>query len=161
MPLDTIGSRRFDMRRPTRAAATVLTAAALLGAAAWAQLGLRSPQSVRLGLSVISQVVANTGRLIAAGRYAELPAQANELDAGIASLQRGLGDQPSSFKTKLVPIIAQLRVASGAMREAATHHRESMLPVVHDQLAQAVSDLVALFPQNLRPATGAVRPRSD
>lgn len=146
------------MHRPTRAAAILLTAATLLGANAWAQLGFRAPESVRLGLSVMSQVVANTGRLIAAGRYAELPAQANEIEAGIASLRRGLGDQPSSFQMKLVPLIAQLRVASGAMTEAATHHRESMLPIVHDQLAQAVSALIALFPQSLRPAASSSHP---
>ncbi|MGH8150549.1 MAG: hypothetical protein ACRETB_11330 [Steroidobacteraceae bacterium] len=135
----------------TRPASVLVTAGLLLGAAAWAQMPFKSPQSVRLGLSVMSQVVANCGRLIAAGHYAEIPAQANELEAGIASLQRGLGDQPQPFESQLVPLIAQLRVASGALREAATHHRESMLPVVRDQLAETVQSIVALFPENLRP----------
>jgi hypothetical protein len=155
MPVLNIRSRRLDMRRPNRATALLLAVTLLLGASARAQLGFKAPESVRLGLSVLSQVVANTGRLIAAGRYEELPSQAREVEAGIDSLQRGLGDQPQAFETKLVPIIAELRVASGAMSEAATHDRTAMLPVVHDQLAQAVSALIELFPRNLRPAAHA------
>lgn len=146
------------MPRLTRAASVVAMAGWLLGTCAWAQAPLKSPESVRVGLSVMSQVVANCGRLIAAGRYAEIPAQASELEAGIASLQRGLGEQPPSFTSRLVPLIAQLRVASGALREAATHHRESMLPVVRDQLAEAVQSIIALFPQSVRPAAHASEP---
>ncbi len=146
----------LDMRRPIPAALAVLTAV-LLSASASAQTVFKAPDSVRLGLSVMSQVVASSGRLIAAGHYTELPAQANEIDAGIASLQRGLGEQPSSFIMKLTPLIAQLRVACGAMREAATHDRASMLPLVHDQLAEAVTSIIELFPENVRPAPLAAR----
>lgn len=152
--------RRLDMRRLIRPASLFLIAAALLGTNAWAQLGFKAPQSVRLGLSVMSQVVANSGRLIAARRYGKLPGEARELEASIDSLQRGLGPQPPAFKKQLVPLIAQLRVASGALREAATHHRASMLPLVHDQLAQAVSKLIALFPEDVRPRPAAAGHRT-
>lgn len=149
------------MRRPILAASIALAASLLLGPIARAQLAFPAPESIRLGLSVLAQVVASTGRMIAAGRYAQLPAQSNELEAGIESVLRGVGDPPPAFKTQLVPLIAQLRVASGALREAATHHRESMLPVVHDQLAEAVQSLISLFPENLRPPASAGEPKKD
>jgi hypothetical protein len=140
------------MHRPARAASMLPAIGLLLGAAVCAQTAFRAPESIRVGLSVMSQVVESTGRLIAAGRYDQLPAESSEFEAGLTALQQGLGDQPSPLRTKIEPLLARARVAASAMSEAVAAHRDSMLPVAHDQLADAVQSIIALFPESLRPA---------
>ncbi len=146
------------MRRLVCIAKAFLAAGALLATAVHAQMAFRAPESVRVGLSVMSQVVDTTGRLIAAKRYEQLPAESNEFQAGVTSLEQGLGDQPTQFKLQIEPLLARARVAASAMSEAVTSHRESMLPVAHDQLADAVQSLIALFPPSLRPQADAGKP---
>ncbi len=143
------------MRRSACVASLLAAAGLLLAAAVCAQSAFRAPESIRVGLSVMSQVVENTGRLIAAGRYDQLPAESNEFEAGMTALEQGLGDQPSPFKTRIDPLLARARVAASAMSEAVASRRDSMLPVAHDQLADAVRSIIALFPESLRPAAGA------
>ncbi len=139
------------MHRPARAASMLPAIGLLLGAAVCAQTAFRAPESIRVGLSVMSQVVENTGRLIAAERYDQLPAESREFEAGMTALQQGLGDQPSQLRTQIEPLLARARVAASAMSEAVAAHRDSMLPVTHDQLADAVRSIIALFPESLRP----------
>lgn len=139
------------MHRPARAASILPALGLLLGAAVCAQTAFRAPESIKVGLSVMSQVVENTGRLIAAGRYDQLPAQSSEFEAGMTSLQQGLGDQPSQLRKTIEPMLARARVAASAMSEAVASHRDSMLPIAHDQLADAVQSIIALFPESLRP----------
>ncbi len=143
------------MRRPVCVATLLAAISLLLAAAVGAQTAFRTPASIRVGLSVMSQVVENTGQLIASGRYDQLPAESNEFEAGVTALEQGLGDQPSPFKTRIEPLLAKARVAASAMSEAVASHRNSMLPVAHDQLADAVQSLIALFPQSLRPPAAA------
>ncbi len=143
-----------EMPGPARIASALPALALLLAASVCAQTPLRAPQSIRIGLSVMSQVVENSGRLIAAGRYGELPAQSSEFEAGLTALEQGLGDQPSPLKASLEPLLARARVAASAMSEAVASQRDSMLPVAHDQLADAVRSIIALFPDSLRPTTG-------
>ncbi len=139
------------MRRPACVAILFTASGLLLAAGVWAQAVFRAPESVRLGLSVMSQVVENTGRLIAAGRYDQLPAESNEFEAGVTALEQGLGNPPTPFKTRIEPLLARARVAASAMSEAVASHRNSMLPVAHDQLADAVQSLIAMFPASLQP----------
>lgn len=95
--------------------------------------------------------VADSERLIASHDYGQLPRESNEFEAGLIALEQGLGDQPSPLKSKLEPLIAKARVASSAMTEAAEAHRDSMLPLAHRQLSEAVTAIIAAFPPALRP----------
>lgn len=127
-----------------------------LGAAqpAGAQSTMRSPESVKSALGILSRVVVESGKLIAAHRYDQLPRESNEFEAGLTALQQGLGNGPSPLNSKLEPLVGKARVASSAMSEAVEAHRDSMLPLAHRQLADAVSEIIASFPPDLRPAGG-------
>ncbi|MGH8261246.1 MAG: hypothetical protein ACREUG_16315, partial [Steroidobacteraceae bacterium] len=139
------------------AACAALSAGALLaGPAAQAQGTLSSPASIRAALGIMSRVVAESGRLIAARRYDQLPRESNEFEAGLIDLEQGLGNQPA-LREKLEPLVGKARIASSAMSEAVGAHRDSMIPLTHEQLADAVSEIIASFPASLRP-TG--NPRS-
>lgn len=147
------------IRGAVRFAALVLTAgiiAFMLGAgpAARAQSTMSSTESVRSALEVLSRVVAESGKLIAAHRYDQLPGESNQVEAGLAALDRGLGKGPSPLRSKLEPFVGKARIASSAMSEAVEAHRDSMLPLAHRQLADAVREIIASFPPQLRPATG-------
>lgn len=129
--------------------------------AAWAQLSLKSPDSVKVGLSVLTQVVASTGQSIATRRYDRLPAEANELEAGLDELQKGLGDPHSELSLRVGLLTAKARVAAGALSEAYRADRASMLPLAHRQLAEAVRSIIALFPERLRPVAPSHPPRNS
>jgi hypothetical protein len=139
------------------AVAGLLLGLAVLGSAARAESSLRAPEAVKLGLGILKEVVTDSGRLIAAGRYDDLPGESDRFEAGMADLQQGLGAGTSPFRKQLEPLIARARVASSAMSEAARARRTSMLPIAHEQLAQAVDALIQLFPPDLRPVSRAAR----
>lgn len=145
------------MGRPMRAATVSALAGLLLGLAALglearAQSSLRAPESVKIGLGILEEVVIDSGRLIAAEDYDALPRQADRFEAGMAALEQGLGEGASPLRKQIEPLIARARVASSAMSEAARARRTSMLPIAHQQLADAVDALIPLFPPDLRPA---------
>ena len=117
-----------------------------------AQSTLRSPESVKSALGILSRVVSESGKLIAAHRYDQLPRESTEFEAGLTALRQGLGNGPSPLNSKLEPLVGKARVASSAMSEAVEAHRDSMLPLAHRQLAAAVSEIIASFPPDLRPA---------
>jgi len=110
-------------------------------------------ESVQSALGILSQVVSDSGKLIAAHRYDQLPREANEFEAGLTALEQQLGNRPSILRAQLEPLVGKARVASSAMREAVEAHRDSMVPLAHRQLADAVSEIIATFPPALRPAT--------
>ncbi|HTW37863.1 MAG TPA: hypothetical protein VMD49_04775 [Steroidobacteraceae bacterium] len=145
------------MRRPMRAATVLalagsLLALAVLGLEARAQSSLRAPESVRIGLGILDEVVTDSGRLITAADYDALPRQTERFEAGVTALEQGLGEDSSPLRKQIEPLLARARVAASAMREAASARRISMLPIAHQQLADAVHALIALFPPDLRPA---------
>jgi hypothetical protein len=131
-----------------------LCALGLLCPAARGQSFVGSQDKVKSGLATMNAVVAQSERLIAAHDYSQLPRQSNEFEAGLIALEQGLGSQPSALKSKLEPLIAKARVASNAMSEAAQSHRDSMLPLTHRQLSEAVSAIIASFPAALQPKPG-------
>jgi len=123
----------------------VLLLVSLLGPAARAQSSIRAPESVRSGLAILDQVVIDSGHLIAAGSYDQLPRQSDRFESGAAALEQGLGDSPAQFRRDVERVLARARVASGAMSDAATAHRTALLPAAHQQLADAVRALDVLF----------------
>jgi hypothetical protein len=146
------GANSWPPVRPLRAALVVAVAgSALLGVSVAAQGTLTAPQSIRIGLGIMNQVVTDTARLIAEQSFDQLPRESDRFEAGVEALQQGLGDAPSPLRKQIEPLVARARVAASAMIEAARSHRTAMLPVAHEQLASAVSSLVALFPSELRP----------
>ncbi len=143
------------MPRPIRAAALVSLAGLLLGVLApgapvRAQ-AFRAPESVKMGLETLNKVVIDSGRLIEARSYDQLPQQSDRFEAGMAALEQGLGQGASPFRKQIEPLLARARVAASAMSEAVRSHRTAMLPVAHRQLADAVGALIALFPPGMRP----------
>jgi hypothetical protein len=134
-------------------AAGLLALALGAGSPARAQ-NLRSPDSVKSALGILARVVADSGKLISAHRYDQLPRESNEFEAGLTALEQGVGNRPSPLRTKLEPLVGKARVASSAMSEAVEAHRDSMLSLAHRQLADAVSEIIAAFPPDVRPAAG-------
>ncbi len=150
------------MRRLILVSETLLLFA-LLGSAAWGQSVVRSADAVRSALAGMSEVVNQSGRLITSHDYGQLPREANEFEAHLIAFEQGLGTQPSALKSKLEPLIAKARVASSAMNEAAESHRDSMLPLAHHQLEDAMAAMIAAMPESLRPNLRGASPagRSD
>jgi hypothetical protein len=103
---------------------------------------------------MLSQVVADSGKLIADHHYDQLPRESSEFEAALTSLEQGLGNHPSPLRTQLEPLVGKARIASSAMREAVEAHRDSMLPLAHRQLADAVSQIIESFPPAMRPGAG-------
>ena len=133
----------------TRARIPILLA--LLWSVAWGQSIVKSPEGVKSALAAMSEVVEQSGRLIASRDYAQLPREANEFEARLIEFEQGIGSQPSELKSTLEPLIAKARVAASAMSEAAQSHRDSMLPLTHRQLASAVAAMLAATPASMRP----------
>lgn len=114
-----------------------------------------APGSVKDALGLMSRVVSDSGQLIASHHYDELPRESRDLEAGLATLERGLQQQPTGLRSKLQSLVGKARIASSAMTEAVEAHRDSMLPLAHRQLADAVSAIIATVPPDLRPAPGS------
>jgi hypothetical protein len=144
--------------RSTRTSYWLGAGVLLLAAAALAQTTFKSPDSVKTGLRIISQVVRHTGRLIDAKNYDQVPHETGEFDEGMQTLQEGVGTQATEFKAKLDPLLAKARVASNAMSAAAMAHNDPQLRSAHDQFATAVGSVVELFPADLRPKPPAPAP---
>ncbi len=143
---------RRMMRTATFLTGTVLLLGLTMLGPARAESTFRAPESIRVALRTLNEVVIESGRLIAAGHYDALALQTQRFEAGVTALQQGLGEGASPLQKQLEPLLARARVASNAMSEAAGAQRISMLPVAHRQLAQAVTAIIALFPPDLRPA---------
>jgi hypothetical protein len=141
------------MLQPSRAVVglcALLLALSLCAPAARAQSSAPGPESIRTGLAILDQVVADSGRLIAAGSYDQLPRQSDQFESGATVLEQGLGDTPAQFRRDVERVLARARVASGAMSDAAAAHRTALLPAAHQQLADAVRALDVLFAPELR-----------
>lgn len=153
------GPLRVPLRALCCAALTIAACLAVLALstapAARAQGTQAAPGSVQSALDVLSRVVAESGEMIAAHRYGELPRESDEFEAGLTALEKTLGSRPSTLRTKLEPLIGKARIASSAMSEAVKARRDSMLPLAHRQLADAVRDIIDSFPPELRPAPGS------
>jgi len=119
-----------------------------------AQSTMQSTESLQSALGVLSQVVTDSGKLIADHRYDQLPRESNEFEAALTTLEQRLGNHPSTLRTELEPLVGKARIASSAMREAVEAHRDSMLPLAHRQLADAVNEIIASFPPAMRPGNG-------
>jgi hypothetical protein len=150
--------RRHARLGPILLGAAWLAAACAAAPIASAQAAVRAPMSVRDALDIMSRVVADSEQMIASRRYDQLPRETREFEAGLTALEQGVGTQPSQLRSRLEPLIAKARVASSAMSEAAQSNRDSMLPLTHRQLADAVNAIIAAFPEDLRP--GAAQPRN-
>jgi len=142
--------RRQASRRVARLASAVFAAAALHAASA--QVVVREPAMVKTGLTELDQIVSQSALLISSGSYDQLQREPDRLEAGLAALRSGLGDQSTGSRALLDLLTARARVAASGMGEAARTHNVSMLRITESQLAQAVEAITALCPQELRPA---------
>jgi hypothetical protein len=119
-------------------------------ARAQSEAAFRAPDSIRSGLAILDQVVIDSGRLIAAGSFDQLPRQSDQFESGASAVEQGLSDSPSQFRRDVERVLARARVASGAMSDAAAAHRTALLPAEHQQLADAVRALDVLLAPALR-----------
>ena len=144
------------MKRGLMIPALIAAAGLLFGAAATAQTALKSPQSVKMALRILNQVVGHTGRLIDAKNYDIVPREQQELDSGAALLREAIAGEPAPFKAKVEPLIDQAVRAGGEMGAAAKAHDDAKLATTHDGLAAAVKSVIEQFPEDLRPKPGGM-----
>ncbi len=140
----------------TAALAALLFPALLLGADA--QGALTPRESVHVGLTLMTQVVVQSGSLIAARSYDQLPEQNARFEQGLATLRHGITGEPAERRQQLDRLLAKARVAASGMSEAARTRNDAMLKLTHDQLATAVKAIAQDFPQELQPTPGAAPP---
>jgi hypothetical protein len=140
------------------AALTSLAGAQAPPAPAPSRAPLTPAESVRIGLTMMSDVVVHSDGLIAAHAYEQFPQQQAQFEQGLSTLQRGMTLAPPEHMQLLERLLAKARVAASGMTEAARTHNDSLLKITHDQLAAAVSGTIRIFPSYLQPAPGGAAP---
>jgi hypothetical protein len=137
---------------------TLLIAGALilpfaLGAAmALADAPLKSPAKVQKALSTFDRVVDHTGRLITAKNYTHLPHENDEFKEGGEALEKAIAKEPDDFKAKIAPLLQKAEADSQSVADAAKAKDDAKLATNHDALAASVKDLIAAFPEAVKPA---------
>lgn len=128
---------------------TTLIVAFMLSAHGQEQL--MSPDEVKTGLRILNQVVGHTGRLIASKNYDTVPREHHEIVEGAEILQEALAKEPESFRTKVDTMLDEVISASSALEPPSKTHDDAQLATAHMALADAVHDVLDLFPEDLQP----------
>ena len=116
-----------------------------------AQGQLSSPGDVKTGLRILNQVVGHTGRLIASKNYDTVPHEHHEIVEGAEILRDALAKEPEAFRTKVGGMLDKVVAASAALAEPSKMHDDSKLAAAHTVLADAVHEVLDLFPADLQP----------
>lgn len=119
---------------------------------AYGQGQLKSPDDVKTGLRIINQVVGHTGRLIASKNYDTVPREHHEIVEGAEILREALTAEPEAFRTKVDGLLDRVVSASSALAEPSRLHDDAKLAAAHSALADAVHQVLDLFPKELQPA---------
>jgi hypothetical protein len=67
-------------------------------------------------------------------------------------LEKGIADEPADFRTNVQKYIAQASAASQHLADASVDHDDAKLASTHAEFADAVRELIAQFPGNVRPS---------
>jgi hypothetical protein len=141
---------RYKARLLTSLAAAAMIAALMLPA--YGQGQLKSPDDVKTGLRIINQVVGHTGRLIASKNYDTVPREHHEIVEGAEILRDAVAKEPEAFRTKVDGLLDRVVSASSALAEPSKKHDDAKLATAHEALADAVHQVLDLFPKELQPA---------
>ncbi len=110
-----------------------------------------SPDDVKTGLRILNQVVGHTGRLIASKNYDTVPREHHEIVEGAQILRDALAKEPEEMQTKVDALLDKVVAASSALAEPSKMHDDAKLVAMHAALADAVHDVLDLFPRSLQP----------
>ena len=116
-----------------------------------AQGQLSSPDDVKTGLRILNQVVGHTGRLIASKNYDTVPREHHEIVEGAQILRDALAKEPETFRTKVDGMLDKVVASSSALAEPSKMRDDAKLAAAHTVLADAVHDVLDLFPAQLQP----------
>jgi hypothetical protein len=116
-----------------------------------AQGQLKAPDDVRTGLRILNQVVGHTGRLIASKNYDTVPREHHEIVEGAEMLREALAEEPEAFRAKVDGMLDEVVSASSALEPPSKMRDDAKLAAAHAALADAVHDVLDLFPEDLQP----------
>ena len=107
--------------------------------------------SVKKGLRIFNQVVAHTGRLVAAKSYENVGHEHEEVIEGAEILREGLAGGAADLKAKAEPAIVKAVAASTALKDISATKDATKTEAAHAAYAAAVKELIALFPADMHP----------
>jgi hypothetical protein len=110
----------------------------------------KATDSVKKGLRIFNQVVGHTGRLITAKSYDSVPHEHEEVVEGAEILREGLAAN-ADMKAKAEPAIVKAVAASTTLSDLSKSKDDAKINAAHAAFADSVKDLIALFPEDLRP----------
>jgi azurin len=119
---------------------------------------LKSPQSVRTALRIMSQVVDHAGRLIAAANYALVPREVQEFGEGVEALRDAMAGEPADVRSGIEPLLRAALQTSQALSAAARRGDGSAIAAAHRRFGAAVQAVIAAFPGELRPRAQPLAP---
>jgi hypothetical protein len=112
---------------------------------------LMAPDDVKTGLRILNQVVGHTGRLIASKNYDTVPREHHEIVEGAEILREALAHEPDDLQTEVDAMLDDVVAASSALEEPSEMHDDAALATAHEALADAVHEVIDVFPEELRP----------
>jgi hypothetical protein len=137
-------------------AAVVCTASlylALAAGSASAQTAGPSPQQVQRSLGDLNRVVDHTQRLIAGQKFDQLSRENDEFQRGSQALEKSIAAEPSDFKIKIAAMLEMAKAQAKHLAEAAQTPDAATLARIHTSLADAVKEILAAFPNSVRPGS--------
>ncbi len=111
----------------------------------------KGTDQVKKGLRIINQVVNHTGRIIEAKDYGHIAHEHEEVVEADEILRDGLKAGPADLKDKAEPAITKAVAASTALKDVSATKDEAKIKAAHAAFADATKELIAVFPENLRP----------
>jgi hypothetical protein len=131
--------------------AYVATTATTALAADAAKKAATPADQVKKGLRIFNQVVTHTGRIIEAKDYAHVAHEHEEAVEGAEILRKGLKGGPADMNEKAEPAVAKALAASTALKDASATKDDAKIKEAHAAFAAATQDMIALFPEDMRP----------
>jgi len=117
---------------------------------------LSSPDQAQKALTVMNRVVDHTQRLIAAKNFNQLPRENEEFVEGSDALKHSIAGDPATFKTLVETLLEKADASSKSLATASSSADASRLSKLHDEFANSVSQVVAAFPNNVKPSPANV-----
>jgi hypothetical protein len=129
-----------------------LAALALFAITGVAHAAMQQQDQVKKALATLNRVVGHTQRLIDAKNYERLPHENGEFQEGAEALVKGITPEPAAFKAKVSPLLKKAEADSQSVADAAGKHDDAALARTHAAFAASVVQVIAVFPQEVRPA---------
>jgi hypothetical protein len=126
---------------------------ALAAGTASAQTAGQSPQRVQRSLGDLNRVVDHTERLIAGQKFNQLSRENDEFQEGSRALEKSIATEPSDFKAKIAAMLEKAKAESKHLADAAQTPDGATLARIHTSLADAVKEILAAFPNSVRPGS--------